>query len=65
MTRHEKFLGEIQLRIPTGAPKVASLIGALFALQPAGNLLDSMPGKDGQPVETTLGVVGDNRLRFY
>lgn len=25
----------------------------------------SMPGKDGQSVDTTLGVVGDNRLRFY
>jgi RHS repeat-associated protein len=37
----------------------------LFAFDPAGNLLDTATAPNGQPVDTTLGVVGDNRLRFY
>ncbi|KAA9172375.1 hypothetical protein F3K36_17220 [Delftia sp. BR1] len=50
----------------TSLPSLGSpLAHELFAFDPAGNLLDSLPGKDGQPVDTTLGVVGDNRLRFY
>jgi len=53
-------------RIFASPPSEGSpLARELFAFDPAGNLLDSLPGKDGQPVETTLGVVGDNRLRFY
>nr|WP_313282615.1 hypothetical protein [Delftia tsuruhatensis] len=54
--------GRILASLPAqGSP----LARELFAFDPAGNLLDSLPGKDGQLVDATLGVVGDNRLRFY
>jgi YD repeat-containing protein len=52
-------------RAPDLPAQGSPLARELFAFDPAGNLLDSLPGKDGQPVDSTLGVVGDNRLRFY